>query len=305
MRVLVIGSLAHDSGETATGKVDRALGGSATFFSVASSLFSRTEIVAVIGEDFGQDDLGRLRAKNIGLTGVEQVPGKTFRWGGRYSKYFEHRETLFTELNVFTDFDPVVPEALRKPDVLFLANIHPSLQLKVLDQVERPRLVAMDTMNFWISGERELLESVLQRVDLLMINDEEAFELSGIGNLVLAAQRILEMGPKALVIKRGEHGSWLFDGEGVTLIPAVPLAEVIDPTGAGDSFAGGFAGYLAAAQTTDRTAMTEALVAGTLCASFAVQGFSIDRLERVDRADLRTRHQQMLASCSTLDCSRL
>lgn len=305
MSVLVIGSMAYDSVETSAGKVDRALGGSATFFSIASSLFSRTEIVAVIGDDFADKDLERLRTKNVGLSGVEQVAGQTFRWGGRYSEHFETRETLFTELNVFSDFDPIVPESLRKPDVLFLANIHPSLQIKVLDQVERPRLVAMDTMNFWIAGERELLETALRRIDLLMINDEEAFELSGIGNLMLAAQQILTMGPKALVIKRGEHGSWLFDADGVTLIPAVPLAEVIDPTGAGDSFAGGFAGYLAAAPDADRTTLTEAMVAGTLCASFAVQGFSVDRLESIDRADLVARHEQLRAVSSNLGCSRL
>ena len=305
MSVLVIGSMAYDSVQTASGKVDRALGGSATFFSVASSLFSRTDIVAVIGEDFEPGDLDRLRARGVGLDGVTTLPGRTFRWGGRYSKYFETRETLFTELNVFDRFDPEVPGNLQTPDVLFLANIHPSLQLKVLDQVERPKLVAMDTMNFWIAGERADLDAVLRRVDLLMVNDEEAFELSGVGNLLLAADRILDMGPKAVVIKRGEHGAWLFDHDGVTLIPAVPLSEVTDPTGAGDSFAGGFSGYIAACQTIDRAAMVEALVAGTLCASFAVQGFSIDRLERVDRDDLRARHGEMLKATDALTCAGL
>ncbi len=305
MSVLVIGSMAYDSVETAEAKAERALGGSATYFSVASSLFARTNIVAVVGEDFDPGDLQRLKARDIGLEGVQQLDGRTFRWGGRYSRYFETRETLFTELNVFDRFDPEVPESDRTPDVLFLANIHPSLQLKVLDQVERPRIVALDTMNFWIAGERADLDKVLRRVDLLMINDEEAFQLSGIGNLRKAAERILDMGPRALVVKRGEHGAWLVDHDGVTLVPAVPLGHVVDPTGAGDSFAGGFSGYLASASSLDRRTLTSAIVAGTLCASFCVQGFSVDRLERVSRDDLRERHTMLQASVSDVACDGL
>lgn len=305
MSVLVIGSMAYDSVETAAGKAERALGGSATFFSIASSLFSPTSIVAVVGEDFKSSDLDRLRAKGVGLDGVSTLPGRTFRWGGRYSRYFETRETLFTELNVFERFDPVVPANLRDPKLLFLANIHPALQLKVLDQVEKPRFVALDTMNFWIAGERQQLDEVLKRVDLLMINDEEAFELSGVGNLLVAAERILQMGPRALVIKRGEHGACLIDKDGITVVPAVPLGDVSDPTGAGDTFAGGFSGYLAACEDLNRDAIVAAIVAGTVCASFAVQSFSIDRLESVSREDLRSRHALLTAACADLSCAGL
>lgn len=305
MSVLVVGSMAYDSVETADRTVEHALGGSATFFSMASSLFAPTEVVAVVGDDFDSKDFERLRRRGVGLSGVERLAGRTFRWGGRYSRYFETRETLFTELNVFERFDPDIPAALRNPDILFLANIHPRLQLNVLDQVEPPRFVALDTMNFWISAELDDLKAVLGRVDLLMLNDEEAFQLSGIGNLRLAAERILQMGPRWLVIKRGEHGAWLFDGDVVSLVPAVPLRKVVDPTGAGDSFAGGFAGYLHTCEAIDREALLGGLVAGTLCASYGVQGFSVDRLEQIDRADLRERHAELQAFLGGLHCTNL
>lgn len=293
MRVVVVGSMAYDSVETWAGKRDRALGGSATFFSIASARFAPTEIVAVIGRDFRNEDLERLASRQIGLAGVQRAEGETFRWGGVYSRYFETRTTLFTELNVFSDFKPALPQSARAADVVFLANIHPRLQLDVLDQVTAPKFVALDTMNFWIAGERQCLEKVLKRVDLLLLNDEEAFALSGSGNMFQAAAAIQAMGPRAVVIKRGEHGAWLFVGERAHLIPAVPLDVVVDPTGAGDSFAGGFIGWLARRGRFDDDALGEAMVAGTLMASFTVQDFSVDGLDRATDADLVQRHMRL------------
>lgn len=303
MKVLVVGSMAYDSVETWAGKREHALGGSATYFSLASSLFTHTDVVAVVGDDFRASDLGRLRDKGVGLDGVQQVEGETFRWGGRYSRYFETRETLFTKLNVFSSFEPEIPADLRDAEVVFLANIHPRLQLSVLEQMAEPKFVALDTMNFWISGERGHLGAVLKRVDLLLLNDEEAFALSGSGNMIQAAKAIMEMGPKAVVIKRGEHGAWLFAGDHAGLVPAVPLAEVIDPTGAGDTFAGGFIGYLARAGDFGLETLQEAMVAGTVTASYCVQDFSIDRLETIELADLATRHTQLRHVVGALDAS--
>lgn len=300
MRLLVVGSMAYDSVETWAGKRDRALGGSATYFSMASSLFAQTDVVAVVGEDFAGSDLERLAARGVGLSGVERAAGETFRWGGRYSRYFETRETLFTELNVFSSFRPRIPEGLRDADVVFLANIHPRLQLEVLDAMRAPKFVALDTMNFWINGERDHLAAVLRRVDLLLLNDEEAFALSGSGNMIQAAAAITAMGPRAVVIKRGEHGAWLFVDGKANLVPAVPLHEVIDPTGAGDSFAGGFMGWLANQGKFDAAAMAQAMVVGTLVASFTVEGFSVDGLERVGHAELAQRHARLLAAVGDL-----
>ncbi len=300
MHVLVVGSMAYDSVETWAGKRDRALGGSATFFSMASSHFARTDIVAVVGEDFDPRDLERLRKRGVGLEGVETRPGETFRWGGRYSRYFETRETLFTELNVFASFRPVIPEALRNAEVVFLANIHPRLQGQVLDAMRKPAFVALDTMNFWINGEREPLMAVMPRVDLLLLNDEEAFALSGSGNMLQAAEAIRAMGPRAVVIKRGEHGAWLFTAERSLQVPAVPLREVTDPTGAGDSFAGGFVGWLARRGRFDTDTLAEAMVVGTLVASCTVEDFSVDGLERLTQATLVERHQRIRGVVSDL-----
>ena len=300
MRLLVVGSMAYDSVETWAGKRDRALGGSATYFSMASSLFAQTDVVAVVGDDFAASDLDRLAARGVGLAGVEHATGETFRWGGRYSRYFETRETLFTELNVFSSFRPRIPENLRDADVVFLANIHPRLQLEVLDAMRAPKFVALDTMNFWINGERDHLAAVLRRVDLLLLNDEEAFALSGSGNMIQAAAAISAMGPRAVVIKRGEHGAWVFVDGHASLVPAVPLPEVTDPTGAGDSFAGGFMGWLASQGTFDAATMSQAMVVGTLVASFTVEGFSVDGLERVGRNELAQRHARLRAAVGEL-----
>ncbi|MCO4761082.1 MAG: sugar kinase [Myxococcales bacterium] len=301
MKVVVVGSMAYDSVETWAGKRERALGGSATYFSLASSLFAQTDVVAVVGEDFASTDLARLGDKGVGLGGVQQVAGETFKWGGRYSRYFETRETLFTELNVFSSFEPDIPSDMRDADVLFLANIHPRLQLNVLDQMTSPKFVALDTMNFWISGERKHLDAVISKVDLLLLNDEEAFALSDSGNMLQAAEAIMAMGPQAVVIKRGEHGAWLFTKDHTGLVPAVPLHEVIDPTGAGDTFAGGFIGYLARAGEFGLESLKQAMVAGTLAASYCVQDFSIDRLEDVSLQDLADRHGKLRGIVADLD----
>lgn len=297
--LLVVGSLAYDSVETAHGKVEHALGGSATFFSIAASLFLPTAVVGVVGQDFRRSDLERLQRRGIDTSGVEIAAGHTFRWGGVYSKHFETRTTLFTELNVFAEFSPKLGPQHRNAEFLFLGNIHPALQLDVLDQCRAagggPRFVGMDTMNFWISGERAILEKVLAQVDALFVNDEEAFALSGCGNILEAARHIHRMGPSTVIIKRGEHGAFLFHAGHALVLPAVLLDRVVDPTGAGDTFAGGFMGYLASRGRLDVETLQGAMVAGTCAASFAVEDFSVDAIERVDMAALAQRHQQLCA----------
>lgn len=301
MKLLVVGSVAYDSVETAHGKVDRALGGSATFFSIASSLFAPTGVVAVVGEDFRPADLARMERRGVDISGIEVAPGHTFRWGGVYSQHFETRTTLFTELNVFAEFKPKLSPKHASAQLVFLANIHPELQLQVLDQCTAPRFVALDTMNFWIAGERAALERVLTRVDALFLNDEEAFALSGEGNMQKAARRIHAMGPRTVVIKRGEHGAVLVHEGRSLVLPAVLLDHVVDPTGAGDTFAGGFMGFLACQGRIDATALQGAMVAGTLAASFAVQDFSVDGIERATLADLATRHEYMRSCLLSVD----
>ena len=308
MRLLVVGSVAYDSVETAYGKVDRALGGSATFFSMASALLAPTHVVAVVGADFRSTDFDRLKARGVDTSGIEVVAsGETFRWGGVYSKHFETRETLFTELNVFSDFKPVIPQQHRSAELVFLANIHPALQNDVLDQIEKPRFVALDTMNFWISGERDRLISVLSRIDALFLNDEEAYALSGVGNLLLAARAIQAMGPQTVIIKRGEHGAVLFHGDAVKHTPALLLDSVRDPTGAGDTFAGGFMGYLATQPAITVQALEGAMVMGTLAASVAVEDFSVDALERADLATILARQATLsnLSIRANLDTAKL
>jgi len=305
MKVLVVGSVAYDDVETFAGSVRRVLGGSATFFSMASSLFAPTQIVAVVGDDFDASDLDRITVRGVDTGGVARAPGATFRWGGRYDPQFRSRETLFTELNVFAQFDPQLPVAYRESAVVFLANIHPTLQLSVLDQARRPKIVACDTMNFWIHGEPAALKAVLRRVDILFVNDEEALALTGEANMLHAARCIRAMGPATVVIKRGEHGAWLFHGDHITVVPAVPLATVVDPTGAGDTFAGGFMGFIAHAlergSILDGALYAQAMVAGTLTASFAVEGFSIDAIEAANIDRLTERHARLCAAMAPRD----
>lgn len=272
--VLIVGSVAFDTIETRLGRKDEILGGSATFASVACSLQAPVQVVAVVGDDFPEEHLELFRSRGIDTGGIERTAGRTFRWSGRYADDFSTRETLDTQLNVFEKFDPRIPQDYQKAEIVFLGNIVPELQLKVLEQIERPRLIAADTMNFWISGKREALLEVLKRIDMLLINDEEALQLSGELSVLRAGRAVQAMGPKKLVIKRGEHGALLMDGEDLFYCPSYPLEEVIDPTGAGDSFAGALLGWLA--HHGPEASLKRSVVWATAVASIGVQGFSVD-----------------------------
>ena len=287
--ILTVGSVAFDSIKTPFGEASRVVGGAATYFSVAASFFTDVRMVAVVGEDFTEEQMRVFSGRRIDLTGLQRVPGETFRWKGEYSFDFNKRETIYTHLNVFDQFRPVLPESYRSTSFVFLANIHPALQLEVLDQVQEPLFVAADTMNYWIEGTPDELRQVLGRVDALMINDDEARELSGVSNLVKAARVIQRMGPALLVVKRGEHGVLVTRDRGFFATPAMPLEEVLDPTGAGDTFAGGFMGFLASAGEITETVVTRAIIAGSALASFAVEDFGLDRLLRLTPEELRDR----------------
>ena len=287
--ILTVGSVAFDSIKTPFGAASRVVGGAATYFSVAASFFTDVRMVAVVGDDFTEEQMRVFSGRRIDLTGLQRVPGETFRWKGEYSFDLNSRETIYTRLNVFDQFRPVLPESYRSTPFVFLANIHPALQSEVLDQVREPRFVAADTMNYWIEGTPDELRKVLARVDALVINDQEARELSGEPNLVKAARAIQQMGPKLLIIKRGEFGVLMTRDRGFFAAPAMPLEEVSDPTGAGDSFAGGFIGYLAAAGEITDTVVTRAIIAGSALASFAVEDFGLDRLLRLTPDELRDR----------------
>jgi sugar/nucleoside kinase (ribokinase family) len=289
MSLLVVGSMALDSVETPFGRRDDVLGGSATYFSTAASFFGPVRLVATVGEDFPEEHLSFLAERGVDLAGLVRQPGKTFRWKGRYEFDLNTAHTLDTQLNVFAHFKPELPHAWRSSEYVFLGNIDPDLQREVLDQVRAPRFVAMDTMNFWIASKRESLLRTLRRVDMLFVNDAEARQLAGEHNVVKAARRILSFGPRALVVKRGEYGALFFAGDHVFAASAYPLAALFDPTGAGDSFAGGFMGYLARAGSEEPDVMRRAIVLGSVLASFAVEQFSLDRLETLGRDEIRAR----------------
>ena len=286
--ILTVGSVAFDSIKTPFGEASRVVGGAATYFSVAASFFTDVRLVAVVGDDFTAEQMRVFSGRRIDLTGLQRVPGETFRWKGEYSVDFNSRETIYTHLNVFDQFRPVLPESYRSTPFVFLANIHPALQLEVLDQVHAPRFVAADTMNYWIEGTPGELRKVLGRVDALVINDEEARELSGESNLVKAARAIQRMGPALLVIKRGEHGV-LVTRDRFFAAPAMPLEEVVDPTGAGDTFAGGFMGFLASAVEITDTVVARAVIAGSALASLSVEDFGLDQLLRLTSGELHDR----------------
>lgn len=294
MSVVVVGSVAYDSVETPFGKHDDLLGGSATFFSISASVFTSPALVAVVGDDFRDEDVELLRQRGVGLEGLTRAAGRTFRWGGRYHANMNARDTLFTELNVFESFQPELPRSYREAPYVFLGNIHPSLQLSVLEQVESPRFVAADTMNLWIDITRDELVQMLGRIDALFLNDEEAQQLTGAYTMPRAARAIMEMGPKVVVIKRGEHGALLFGPDDTFYAPAFPLDDVVDPTGAGDCYAGGFMGYLAATDDISPENLRRAAVVGSLVASFSVQGFSVERLLGVDLGQVRERYQRFV-----------
>ena len=287
--ILTVGSVAFDSIKTPFGERSRVVGGAATFFSVAASFFTDVRLVAVVGEDFADEQMQVFGGRRIDLTGLQRVPGETFRWKGEYNSDLNSRETIYTHLNVFDQFRPVLPESYRPTPFVFLANIHPALQLEVLDQVQAPRFVAADTMNFWIDSTPDDLRAVLARVDALVINDEEARQLSGEANLVKAARVIRHMGPPLLIIKRGEYGVLMTRAEELFAVPAMPLEDVSDPTGAGDTFAGGFMGYLASAGETTDAAVSRAIIAGSAMASFAVEDFGLDRLLSLTQDEVRCR----------------
>jgi sugar/nucleoside kinase (ribokinase family) len=291
MSILVVGSVAYDTVETPFGRAEKVLGGSASFFAVAASFFTPVNLVAVVGDDFSEAALSAFKDRPIDLEGLERTPGKTFHWQGRYSYDLNSRETIRTDLNVFEFFKPRIPERYRRSEHVFLGNIDPLLQREVLDQVDRPRLVACDTMNFWIAGKPDELRRTLAAVDILLINDAEARQLSGEWNVVKAARAIRAMGPRTLVIKKGEHGVLMFSDEGSFAAPAYPLEEVFDPTGAGDTFAGGFLGYLAGTPTVDEPGLRRAIIMGSTLASFCVEAFSLDRLRTLSRPEIDARYR--------------
>jgi sugar/nucleoside kinase (ribokinase family) len=292
MALLVVGSIALDTVQTPFGKADDALGGSATFFAAAASSFCPVQVVGVVGDDFPQAGLDFLAECGADLAGVEHAPGESFRWSGVYSYDLNSRDTLETRLGVFADFQPRIPESFRDAEWVFLGNIDPELQLDVLRQIRQPRLVACDTMNFWIEGKRDALLELLERVDLLMVNDSEARELSGDFNLARAARWIQQRGPDYVIIKKGEHGAILFTPTSVFFAPGYPLEEVFDPTGAGDAFAGGLMGSLAQCGRVGDAELRRAVVYGSAMGSFAVEKFSIERFRdlTLDEIDERVRH---------------
>jgi sugar/nucleoside kinase (ribokinase family) len=289
MTVLVVGSVALDSVETPFGKADDVLGGSATFFSAAASHLTPVQLVGVVGSDYPMDKLRPLVDRGVDLGGLEQAEGESFRWRGRYRHDLNSAETLETRLGVFSHFRPKIPEAFRNAPFVFLANIDPRLQLEVLKQVSRPKLVACDTMNFWIESRRPDLIELLGHVDLITLNDGEARQLTETSNLVKAARWLLERGPTHVIIKKGEHGAFMFTKDSVFFAPAYPLEDVFDPTGAGDSFAGGFIGYLARSGDLSEASLRRAVIYGSAMGSFAVERFSIGRLMEIGSADIARR----------------
>lgn len=291
--ILVVGSLAYDTLKTPNGSVDRTLGGSANYFSLAASLYSQVRVVGVVGEDYGAGDLEMLTKRNVDVKGLQKKPGKTFHWTGEYKADMSEAITHATDLNVFADFNPELPPEYRDSQYVFLANIDPVLQLRVLEQIEKPKLVGSDTMNFWISSKLPELKKVLQKVDVLLINEGEADLIAKTGNAIAAAKQILSMGPKAVVIKRGEYGFVLYTEEGYFILPAFPIATVVDPTGAGDTFAGAFFGYLSKRDKGyDLQSLKQACIQGCLTASFTVEAFGVERLKTLTWPEVEHRQAE-------------
>ena len=286
----VVGSVALDSVTTPFGKVREVLGGSATYFSYAASFFTTVRLVATVGDDFPEEHLRLLKERGVDVTGLQTSRGRTFRWVGEYGFDLNEARTIDTQLNVFADFKPLLPSSLKKTPFLFLANIAPELQLDVLRQMERPQLTALDTMNFWIQGRREALLRVLPEVDVLLVNDGEARQLVKEPNLIKAAREILTLGPRTVVVKRGEYGAVMVSNGQFFFVPAYPLESVFDPTGAGDAFAGGFMGYIAAQGVVDQATVRRAIVYGSVMASFTVEDFSLNRLARLSTAEVERRY---------------
>ncbi|KAF2328402.1 MAG: PfkB family carbohydrate kinase [Flavobacterium nitrogenifigens] len=294
-KLLIVGTVAFDAIETPFGKTDKILGGAATYIGLSASFFNlQSAIVSVVGDDFPQEHLDLLTSKNIDISGIEIVKGgKTFFWSGLYHNDLNSRDTLVTELNVLADFQPKVPQNYKDADVVMLGNLHPLVQSSVLDQMEKkPKLVVLDTMNFWMDCALPELLDVIKRVDVITINDEEARQLSGEYSLVKAAAKIQDMGPKYVVIKKGEHGALLFHNREVFFAPALPLEDVFDPTGAGDTFAGGFSGFIAQSENISFNNLKNAIIYGSNLASFCVEKFGTERMESLSKAEVAIRLQQ-------------
>ena len=293
MAILIVGSLAFDDIETPFGSSMNTLGGSSTYIALSASYFTdKIQMVGVVGSDFEQQHFDLLQSRNIDTDGVQKIEeGQTFRWAGRYHYDMNTRDTLDTQLNVFADFDPIVPEEYRNAEFVCLGNIDPVLQLKVLGQISKPKLVILDTMNFWIESKPEELKKTLQHVDIFILNDSEARLLSGDPNLVKSARIIREMGPKTLIIKKGEHGALLFTDNGIFVAPAFPLESIYDPTGAGDTFAGGFIGHLSRCQTITDVEMRRAVLYGSAMASFCVEKFGTEKIAALDLLEIEDRYQ--------------
>ena len=298
MSILVVGSVALDSVETPAGRVEDALGGSAIYFSTAASFFSDSiRMVAVVGTDFPQEHIAFLESRGINIEGLQRVEGgRTFRWGGRYIDDLNSASTLFTDLNVYGDFQPKLPESYRDTPYVFLANINPELQFNVLEQISQPKLVVCDTMNLWINNSRAALMQTLEKVDILILNDTEALLLTEETNLISAAKKILTYGPSRVIVKKGEHGAISLTETTFFSAPAHPLESVCDPTGAGDSFAGGFLGYVASVGDTSEETIRQAIMYGTIVASFNVEDFSLNRQRILNRAEIDRRYRELKGS---------
>jgi sugar/nucleoside kinase (ribokinase family) len=289
MAITVVGSVAYDTIETPAGKRERCLGGAATYFSLSASFFTDVRVIAVVGEDFGKRQEAVFQARNIDTRGIEHTAGKSFFWEGSYLENINEAKTHSTELNVFAAFEPKIPDSYRDSEFLFLANIDPVLQRRVREAMPQVKLVAGDTMNYWIKDHRPALLEVLKGLDILLINDTETKMLAGNNNLVQAARAVMALGPKTLVVKHGEYGATLFHGAKIFRAPALPLEEVIDPTGAGDSFAGGFFGYLAAQREITPAAYRSAMFYGGVMGSFACERFGTERMQKLTRAEIDAR----------------
>lgn len=291
--ILIVGSVAFDDIETPAGRRERSLGGSANYFAMGASFFSKVRLVAVVGQDFPASHIEELSSRGVDLEGLEQATGDTFFWRGRYGANFGDAETIETKLNVFETFEPKVSESYRDSAYLFLGNIHPALQESVVDQLESTKLIGADTMNFWIGGEPEALGKLLRKINLLVINEGEAELLSGEKNIYNAVTKIKEMGPEIIIVKQGRHGAMLFHPDGIFSVPAYPLKNLVDPTGAGDTFASGLMGYIAKEDQSDFNTFKKALLYGTAMASFACEDFSFDRVAQLTQVEIDQRYQEL------------
>ncbi len=295
MSMLIVGTVATDDIVTPSASAEGVLGGSAVYAATAGSLYGPVQIIGVVGADFPPDYMAYLQERQFDLEGLEVQEGKTFHWAGKYHRDMNTRDTLATDLNVLATFNPTLPAAYRRTPFVFLANVDPTIQLNALDQMERPTLTVLDTMNYWIETQRETLTAVMRRVDLIMVNDEELRQYTGEHSLLRAARQVLALGPRALIVKKGEHGAALVTRDGYYYAPAYPLEDVVDPTGAGDSFAGGFLGYIAHHGRESERGLHRALIHGSVVASFTVEDFSVNRLKDVTREDIQRRYREFIS----------